>query len=95
MKLTPQQELSGRSQTLPASPSWLHARPATVRQQLTELPCWHCRQARQHILKICPRLDAQALACGGEAEAYRCRLAPRGDTIKLFFVPLDEIGALV
>lgn len=50
-----------------------------VRKQATELPDGKGRQACQYVLQIRPRLDAQALASGREAEEYRsCLPATRG-----------------
>jgi hypothetical protein len=46
-----------------------------VRQQVVELRDWRRRQARQHILQVCPRLDSEALATGREAEQHGRRLA--------------------
>jgi predicted DNA-binding protein (UPF0251 family) len=58
-----------------------------VRQQAAELPNRRRRQERQHVLQIRPRLDAQALAGGREAEEHRRRLAAarRPDRQPVFF----------
>jgi hypothetical protein len=48
------------------------------KEQVAGLPGWRRRQARQHVSPMGPRLDARALARGGEADGHRRCLAAAG-----------------